>query len=93
MIGEKATNSYATARSITPVTVVFNKAQATKIYVVSASDNLSTSATFVVTFLDAKGNVISTTTVIMAGAAYTAWSGDNTTPYTFVATTLKLTLS
>lgn len=88
----KSVNPYVNAKSITPIAGNFGQPQATKLYVVSSSDNLSTAAVFSYTLISADNKSVATGTVVMSGTDYTNWSGDNNTPYTYVASKIGVTL-
>jgi hypothetical protein len=85
-------NQYANAKSITPIQVRLGKPQATKLNVVSTNDNLSTSAVFSYVLVGADNNAIDSGSIVISGQDYQNWTGDNSTPYTYVAGKIGVTL-
>lgn len=85
-------NFFAGARKITPVQAAFDKPAADKLFVRLTGDNLSTSAVFAYTLLSDEDAPLAGGSVVINGDDYTNWSGDNSTPYTFVAGKIGVTL-
>jgi len=79
--------------SITPLRVRYNDAtEATRLYVALQNDNLQTECTFLYVLRDSKNKALGSGTVKMSGTDYSNWSGDNSTPYTYVASKINVTI-
>ena len=79
--------------SISPIKVGYNdKTNATRLYVALQNDNLHSQCTLMYVLRDELGASLKIGNVKMTGADYTNWSGDNTTPYTYVASKINVTI-
>jgi hypothetical protein len=76
---------------IIPKTVnSFTNSTATRLYVYLIYDNLKDNATFTCSFTDDDKNELFNTQVTIQGQDYINWSGDNTTPFSFVINNLNI---
>lgn len=82
---------YSVVELVTPFQIKWNDTtKARYISVISASDNLTNSATFTYSFHAANGTRLDGGMVECKGADYASWSGDNKFPFQFVASKLGL---
>lgn len=79
--------------SISPIRVSYNDTtDATKLFVISQNDNLNSECTFLFLLKDNSNKLLKGGNIRMAGTDYTNWSGDNYTPYTYVASKINVTI-
>lgn len=74
--------------NITPITIIYNKPEATKLYVSITSDNLTNQATFMATLYAGNGANLLNQQVDCGGEEYLGWNGDNDFPFSFCAENL-----
>ena len=79
---------------INPVKVKYNDTiQATKLYVSLQHDNLTSQCMFSYTLRDSSNNILNMGTTVMKDSDYTNWSGDNSTPFSYVAGKIGVTIA
>jgi len=80
--------------SITPLKVKYSDAtEASMLFVKSNNDDLYQSANFTYTLRDANFKIMGAGAVEMSGSDYANWTGDNVTPFTFVAGKINVTIA
>jgi hypothetical protein len=80
-------------KQIQPIDYNGNGVIATQLKVQSVNDDLATQCTFCWYLFDDNGTPVDNGSVQCMGADYTAWSGDNNYPYTFVAANIGKVLT
>jgi hypothetical protein len=79
-------NTFGNYVAITPIKVNYmDNADATRLYVKSTDDDLSTKATFSYTLRDEQRKIKLSGAITIQGTDYTDWPGDNSTPFSYVA--------
>lgn len=78
---------------ITPLKVNYKDTiNATRLFVGSIHDNLQNECTFSYTLRGDRNQILFMGNVIMNGTDYANWTGDNTTPFTYVAGKIGVTI-